>query len=144
MPMKPAPVGAGAGAGAGAGISPMDVLSGGGGWQSALVSAGVSAIGSYFQTQAMIKGQERGWEHEIRLEQMRIEAEKELERMRNTIDPAIYAMLKKEIMKPLGPHGGGTGKPPTGTYRKMLEPKTATPMPGGGSPGEFDKYLMGG
>lgn len=110
--------------------------------------AGISAIGTYFTTKSQIRSQERGWEFQLKLEQMRIEAQKELERMRNTIDPGVYAMLKKELTTPVGVHGGGAGagKPPTGTYRKMLEPQQAQPM-GGAAPGrggDLDKYLMGG
>lgn len=118
-----------------------------GGFLPTLGIAAVSAIGTYFSTKAQIKGQERGWEFQLKLEQMRIEAQKELERMRNTIDPAVYAMLKKELTTPVGVHGGagGAGKPPTGTYRNMLEPQTPQAMPGGTSPGgaDLDKYLGG-
>lgn len=125
---------------------------GGGGWLSIIADALGSvpkAVGAYFTRKAEIKAGERDWQRVFELERMRIEAKKELERMRRTLDPAIYAMLKKELLRPRAPHGMGVGagRPQTGAFREMVEPqRTESQMPTGrgGQGFNMNRYLTGG
>jgi hypothetical protein len=114
------------------------------GFLEILGPAAIGAIGSYFTAKSQIGMQERGWEKQLELEQLRIEAQKELERMRNSIDPEIYARLKQELLRPTSPHGMGTA--PTGTFRKLLEPASTKlgGQPGTMKPNELTDYLKGG
>lgn len=131
----------------------------GGGILPSLAIAGLSAIGAYLSAKSQERSAERGWKHQLELERMRIEAEKELDRERRTLDPAIYAMLKKELLKPRAPHGmgAGAGRPQTGAFREMLEPQRVKPRPtptgggipsrppqGGGQGFDMNRYLTGG
>lgn len=152
-------------------MGPEKKPAGGGGWfLPMLAEAGLSALATYFSTKSQTRSTERGWQYELELERMRNEAKKELDRERRTLDPAIYAMLKKELLRPGAPHGEGAGRPQTGTFREMLEPQRqrATPMGGGSGLGvgdlpapspkppapafkggggqgfDLNKYLMGG
>ena len=128
-----------------------------GGFLPALGIAAIGAIGTYLSTKSQIKAQERmgerDWRQQLELERMRIEAQKELERMRHTLDPAVYAQLKKEILRPTAPHGMGASRPQTGAFRELLEPQSqratptgmpATPAPRGGRGFDLNEYFAGG
>lgn len=84
-----------------------------------LIGGGFGAIGSYFSARAQAKAQEKEWKFQLQLEKLRIEAQKELERMRRTLDPEIYQRLKSELLRPSTPHAGAYVS--TGTYRQLLE-----------------------
>jgi len=142
-----------------AGLAPSPKGSASGGFLPALGIAAIGAIGAYFSAKSQARSQERGWQHELELERMRIEAMKELDRERRTLDPAIYAQLKKELLRPSAPHGMGAGRPQTGAFREMIEgaqprtPPTPTPMgrgvpsrlpQGGGRGFDMNRYLTGG
>ena len=111
----------------------------------------LGAIGDYLTAKSQSGAQERGWQYQLELEKLRIQAQKELEQMRNRIDPDIYARLKKELLQPSSPRGY-QGK--TGTFRQLLgeqgTPPTQTVIPpqkiptmGGGQNQLYDYFNRG-
>jgi len=106
----------------------------------------LGAIGDYFTARSQAKAQERGWQYQLQLEKLRIQAQKELEQMRNRIDPDIYAALKKELLQPLTPRGF---QPKTGTFRQLLGDQTTTPaqkapVAGAGGGNQLTDYFSRG
>ena len=92
-------------------------------WGVYLGAAALGAIGDYLTAKSKSRAAERGWQYELELEKLRIQAQKELEQMRNRIDPDIYAALKKELLQPLAPRGFQSK---TGTFRHLLGDQTTT------------------
>lgn len=87
--------------------------SGGGWFLPALGIAAMTAIGQYFTTKSEVRSNrdlmEENWIQQLELEKLRIQAQKELEQMRRTLDPDIYRWVKQQLATPMVPHGGGGG-----------------------------------
>ncbi len=72
----------------------------GGGWLlPTLVEGAISAIGSFFAAKAS-RPEGEDWAARLRME-------KELLRLQNRLPDWAYQLLKTELSKQLGPHGGG-------------------------------------
>lgn len=95
-----------------------------------IIELGLNAVGTYFTTKAQMEGEERraGYNREtqLMLQQMRIDAARELDRERRRLPDWAYKQLKGIVTAPLMPHGGGA---PPGSFQQAVTPKTPTPMP---------------